>query len=194
MNTYAFISSDIAVGTGIGIVARNEFDLFFNEDLGMLLRFLTASKKGASVLELGTGTGLALSWILDSLDDKGCLVSIKKNDKYLNIAASFFGKDPRVELIHQDAAFWIDFNKNNQFDLIFADTWVGKFTHLDLVLAMVKPGGFYVVDDLNRQLNWPEGHQDQVILLLDKLKSQKDFYAFPIDMGTSLFVLCRKRA
>jgi predicted O-methyltransferase YrrM len=111
-----------------------------------------------------------------------------------SILQFFFGKDPRVELIHQDAAFWIDFNKNNQFDLIFADTWVGKFTHLDLVLAMVKPGGFYVVDDLNRQLNWPEGHQDQVILLFDKLKSQKDFYAFPIDMGTSLFVLCRKRA
>lgn len=59
---------------------------------------------------------------------------------------------------------------------------------------MVKPVGFYVVDDLNRQLNWPEGHQDQVILLLDKLKSQKDFYAFPIDMGTGLLVLCRKRA
>ena len=93
MNTYAFISSDIGVGTGIGIVARNEFDLFSNEDLCMLLRFLTASKKGASVLELGTGTGPALSWILDSLDDKGCLVSIEKNEKYLNIAV-FFWKRP----------------------------------------------------------------------------------------------------
>jgi predicted O-methyltransferase YrrM len=43
-------------------------------------------------LELGTGTGLALSWILDSLDDKGCLVSIEKNEKYLNIAVFFLEK------------------------------------------------------------------------------------------------------
>ncbi len=170
-----------------------DFDLYSNEDLGVLLRFLTASKKEASVLELGTGTGLALCWILESLDEKGQLVSIEKEEKYFKVATSFFGKDPRVKLIHQDAAVWINNNSKTQFDLIFADTWVGKFMQLDLVLAMVKPGGFYVIDDLNRQPNWPEGHQDQVILLLDHLKSQKEFYAFPIDMGTGLLVLCRKR-
>ena len=170
-----------------------EFTLYSEEDLGMLLRFLTASKSGASVLELGTGTGLALSWILDSLDEKGRLIGVEKEEKYFNIAASFFGKDPRVELIHQDAATWIKNNKKRQFDLIFADTWVGKFTHLDLALEMVKPGGFYVVDDLNEQPNWPEGHQDKVILLLENLKSQKDFYSLPIDMGTGLLVLCRKK-
>ena len=35
------------------------FEIYSQEDLGILLRFLTASKKEARVLELGTGTGLA---------------------------------------------------------------------------------------------------------------------------------------
>ena len=44
------------------------------------------------------------------------------------------------------------------FDLIFADTWPGKFSQLPETLALVRPGGFYVVDDLLPQPNWPEGH------------------------------------
>ena len=51
------------------------FEMYSQEDLGILLRFLTASKKEVRVLELGTGTGLALSWILDGLGAKGVVVS-----------------------------------------------------------------------------------------------------------------------
>ena len=69
------------------------FTMISDEEVGVLLRLLTSSKKEGDILELGTATGLALSWILDSLDDKGCLVSIEKNEKYLNIAV-FFWKRP----------------------------------------------------------------------------------------------------
>ena len=44
----------------------------------------------------------------------------------------------------------IEKNKHQQFDLIFADTWAGKFTHLNQTLQMVKPGRFFIIDDLNR--------------------------------------------
>ena len=54
------------------------FEIYSQEDLGILLRFLTASKNEARVLELGTGTGLALSWILDGLGAKGVVVSVEK--------------------------------------------------------------------------------------------------------------------
>jgi hypothetical protein len=57
---------------------------------------------------------------------------------------------------------------------------------------MVKPGGFYIIDDLNRQENWPEGHQDKVIFLMEELKCQTSFSALPIDFGTGIMVLCRK--
>ena len=169
------------------------FEIYSQEDLGILLRFLTASKNEARVLELGTGTGLALSWILDGLGAKGVVVSVEKEAQYLELAASFFGEDSRLQLVHKDAHLWVNENKTTRFDIIFADTWTGKFTELETVLNMVKPGGFYVVDDLNQQPDWPRGHQDKVILLLDKLKCQKDFYTLPLDIGSGFMVLCRKR-
>lgn len=86
----------------------------------------------------------------------------------------------------------IEKNKHRQFDLIFADTWAGKFTHLNQTLQMVKPGGLCIIDDLNRQENWPEGHQDKVIFLMEELKCQTSFSALPIDFGTGIMVLCRK--
>ena len=45
----------------------NEFSKKFNEisedEVGVLLRLLVASKPGAVVLELGTGTGMGLDWL-----------------------------------------------------------------------------------------------------------------------------------
>lgn len=36
-----------------------------DEELGSFIRLLTLSKKEGNILELGTGTGMSLSWILD---------------------------------------------------------------------------------------------------------------------------------
>ena len=104
----------------------------------------------------------------------------------------FFEDDPRIQLVNQDATLWIEENKELQFDLIFADTWAGKFTHLDSILNMVKPGGFYLIDDLNYQVDWHKNHQDKVLLLVEKLKCHPDFFSFPIDVGTGMLLLCKK--
>ena len=68
----------------------------------------------------------------------------------------------------------------------------GKFTHLYQTLQMVKPGRFYIIDDFNRQENWPEGHQEKVLFLIEELKCQSFFSALPIDFGTGIMVLFRK--
>ena len=104
----------------------------------------------------------------------------------------YYQDEMSIKIIQEDAEVWIEKNKHRQFDLIFADTWAGKFTHLNQTLQMVKPGGFYIIDDLNRQENWPEGHQDKVIFLMEELKCQTSFSALPIDFGTGIMVLCRK--
>ena len=41
-----------------------------------LLRTLASSKPGGKFLELGTGTGLSTSWILDGMDERSTLTSI----------------------------------------------------------------------------------------------------------------------
>ena len=168
------------------------FTMISDEEVGVLLRLLTSSKKEGEILELGTGTGLALALIVDGLHSKGKVISIENDSQYIEVARSFFDKESRINIVQEDAKVWIKKNKHLQFDIIFADTWVGKFTDLDQTLEMVKPGGFYVIDDLNQQENWPEGHQDKVILLIEKLKCQLNFSVLTLDFGTGIMVLCRK--
>ena len=55
------------------------------------------------------------------------------------------------------------------FDLIFADTFPGKFTLLDATLALLKVGGLYVIDDLLPQPTWGDDHAPKVERLIADL-------------------------
>jgi predicted O-methyltransferase YrrM len=113
-----------------------------------LLRTLAASKPAGKFLELGTGTGLSTSWILDGMDSKSTLDSIDNDEAVLEIAKSYLGKDPRLTLVLTDGEDWVLANKGQRFDYIFADTWHAKYLLLEEVLDMLHPGGLYVVDDM----------------------------------------------
>jgi predicted O-methyltransferase YrrM len=57
-------------------------------------------------------------------------------------------------------------NCEGRFDLIYADAWPGKYTHLRDALDLLNPGGLYVVDDMLPQPNWPTDHSPKVASLL----------------------------
>ncbi|HEX5554834.1 MAG TPA: hypothetical protein VFX43_16450 [Chitinophagaceae bacterium] len=83
-----------------------------------LLRTLAASKPAGKFLELGTGTGLSTSWILDGMDDEARLISLESNEKLLAVAENYLGQDNRLELIHIGGAEWIPSNAGGKFDYI----------------------------------------------------------------------------
>jgi len=139
-----------------------------------LLRTLAASKPAGKFLELGTGTGLSTAWILDGMDENSRLVSIDNEAKFLEIAERFLGKDSRLSLVETDGADWVETNKNEKYDYIFADTWHGKYLMLDEVLAMLNKGGLYIIDDMLPQPNWPEGHDQKAIELVKYLETKED--------------------
>lgn len=139
-----------------------------------LLKTLAATKPSGKFLELGTGTGLSTSWILDGLDEHSTLTSIDNDAKFLAIAKDFLSRDERLTLVETDGAEWIEKNKNKKFDYIFADTWHGKYLLLDEAIAMLNKGGFYIIDDMLPQQNWPEGHQEKAIKLIKDLESRDD--------------------
>src|SRR5271165_1828515 len=58
-----------------------------------LLKTLAATKPGGKFLELGTGTGLSTTWILDGMDEKSTLISIDNDEMFLNIAKENLGVD-----------------------------------------------------------------------------------------------------
>lgn len=157
-----------------------------------LLRTLASSKRGGKFLELGTGTGLATSWILDGMDQNSSLISIDNDRSLLEIANRFLGNDPRVQLVFTDGGQWVKENLLNRFDYIFADTWHGKYLMLNEVLDMVKPGGFYIIDDMMPQPNWPDGHHEKAIRLIEYLDSRHDFVLTKQVWATGIVVAVKK--
>ena len=162
-----------------------------DDQAGSLLRSLIASKPGGKFLELGTGVGASLCWILDGMDPDASVISIDNDPKLIEAVSTFFGDDPRLTLIHADGGPWIRSNQDLSFDLIFADAWPGKFFDLDDTLALLNPGGFYVIDDMLPASDWPEGHAEKVEHLLNYLGSRDDLMVTSMDWSTGI-VICTK--
>jgi predicted O-methyltransferase YrrM len=157
-----------------------------------LLRTLAASKPSGRFLELGTGTGLSTSWILDGMDAESSLISIDNDDKFLTVAKKFLGDDKRLEFISIDGADWVTNNSNLKFDYIFADTWHGKYLLLDEVLAMLNTGGLYIIDDMLPQPNWPDGHHEKASRLLQYLDSRGDLILTRQVWATGIVIAVKK--
>ncbi|WP_422080002.1 O-methyltransferase [Ulvibacterium sp.] len=156
--------------------------------IGSLLKTLVTSRPKGSFLELGTGIGLSLSWMVDGMDNESVLVTVDNDLELIAIAEEYFGDDPRIQILCQDASTWIKTYSGAKFDLIFADAWPGKYSEIDEVLNLVKVGGFYVVDDMTAQPNWPEGHQENVDGLVAYLEKRKDFNLTKMNWSTGLIV------
>lgn len=157
-----------------------------------LLKTLAASKPGGSFLELGTGTGLATTWILDGMDETSTLISIDNDETLLNIAKENLGVDKRLKLVCTDGTEWIKQNGGQQFDFVFADTWPGKYLLLDEILAMVKKGGIYFIDDMLPQPNWPEGHAAKVEQLLTHLDTREDIILTKMGWASGIVIITKK--
>ncbi|MFH6604006.1 O-methyltransferase [Maribacter algicola] len=160
--------------------------------IGTLLKTLVSSKPEGRFLELGTGIGLSLSWMIDGMGEKSKLSTIDNDPELTEIAKQYFGQDPRVEIICQDGSEWIKHYREEKFDLIFADAWPGKYSEIEELLDLIKIGGFYVIDDMAAQPNWPEGHEKNVEGLMAYLESRNDFTLTKMNWSTGVVIAVRK--
>lgn len=167
------------------------FDFASQPKTGAALAALVASKPGGRFLELGTGTGLATAWLLAGMDGASRLETVDLDPEVVEVAKRYLSDDRRVTFHLMDGHAYLE-AVSGQFDLVFADTWIGKFTECDEVLALVSPGGFYVVDDLLPQSNWPVGHQDRVDTLVADLERHGEFVQLAQAWGTGLRILVRR--
>jgi predicted O-methyltransferase YrrM len=157
-----------------------------------LLRTLAATKPSGKFLELGTGTGLATSWILDGMSNDSTLESIDNDGKLIATAEQFLGDDQRLKLVTIDGDAWVKSNRNKKFDYIFADPWHGKYLLLDEVLEMLNPGGLYIIDDMIPQPNWPDGHFEKATNLLTYLDTRNDLVLTRQAWATGIVIAVKK--
>jgi predicted O-methyltransferase YrrM len=168
------------------------FTMPSDRHVGALLRSLIASKPKARVLELGTGASLSLTWMVDGLGQDGSLISIDNDPELISLAHAFFGEDSRVQLICDNGTTWLKEYNGLSFDLIFADAWPGKYSELEEALALLEPGGFYVIDDMKEQPNWPTGHAAKAAGLIQQLESRNDLLISQMDWSTGVVLATKK--
>jgi predicted O-methyltransferase YrrM len=166
------------------------FTMASEPQTGSIIRTLAASKPGGRFLELGTGTGVATAWLLNGMDASSQLDSVDNDPQAMAVARRYLGGDPRAKLHLADGAEFLK-QQPSHFDFIFADAWPGKFTHLDLVLSKLRPGGIYLIDDLLPQPNWPDDHAAKASALIADLESRTGFLATKLAWASGLMILVR---
>lgn len=156
--------------------------------IGGLLKALVASKSKTNLLELGTGIGLSLVWMIEGMDQAARLTSIDNDPALIQMAQEHFGADSRLQLICADGSQWIKNYSGAKFDLIFADAWPGKYSELDETLDLLKIGGLYIIDDMLPQENWPAGHQEKAQNLVAYLERRTDLHLSKMNWSTGVII------
>ncbi|MEZ5351975.1 MAG: class I SAM-dependent methyltransferase [Bryobacteraceae bacterium] len=172
---------------------RTGFPMASEPRTGALLRVLAAAKPGGHLLELGTGTGFGTAWLLDGMDRESTLVSVDIDEAVQGIARNHLGQDARLTLVTGGAIEFLLEQPQRSFDLVFADAMPGKYDRLDLSLGLVKRGGFFVIDDMLPQPNWPAGHEALAGRLLETLAADPDFESVPMAWASGVVVAVRQR-
>jgi len=169
-----------------------QFSMASEPLVGAMLRTLAASKPGGRFLELGTGTGIATAWLLEGMDAGSTLISVDNDSTVQQVASDSLGADRRLTLVTSGGLEFLREQPAESFDFVFADAMPGKYEGLDSALAVVKAGGFYVIDDMLPQPNWPEGHAAKVPVLIEQLAANPGFEMLPLVWASGVIVAVRK--
>ena len=168
------------------------FDMPSEPRMGSLLRTLAAAKPGGRLLELGTGTGLATACLLAGMDAQAELVTVDTDPRVQAVAREVLGDDARVTFVLEDGLAFIRREPPASFDLVFADAMPGKYDGLDEALALVRPGGFWIGDDMLPQPNWPEGHAGRVGGLIEAFRGRPGWAVTEMAWASGLIVATRR--
>jgi predicted O-methyltransferase YrrM len=173
--------------------ATDEMQFNMASDLytGNLLKTLVASKPSGRFLELGTGTGLATAWMVAGMDLDSSLVTVENNEMLIDVAKKYID-DSRVEFVLTDAYEWIKNYAGVKFDFIFADAMPGKYDLFDETINILCSNGYYIIDDMLPQPNWPAGHDEKVENFIKQLEERNDLLVTKLSWSTGIMIVVKR--
>jgi demethylmenaquinone methyltransferase/2-methoxy-6-polyprenyl-1,4-benzoquinol methylase len=170
--------------------AASGFTLSCEAPVGRLLAALAAAVPlGGRVLEIGTGVGVGLAWLLSGLGSRSdvTLTSCEVNSETARLALAEAW--PQFVTIHARSFFEVA-PELLPVDLLFADSGAGKWQGLDVTLGLVKPGGLLVMDDMTPE-RWAFPEQESLNReVVRRLRSDPTFAVaeLPFSSGVLLAV------
>ncbi|HEX7104505.1 MAG TPA: class I SAM-dependent methyltransferase [Acidothermaceae bacterium] len=171
---------------------RLGFTMSSDDETGRLLAVLASSvPRGGRVLELGTGVGFGTTAIVAGLGTRDDVrVVTVEGDEAVATAARDNQWPSFVEFVLGDIPELLP--TLGAFDVVFADAQGGKWTALDRTIDAMKPGGFLLVDDMEKfEGGDPKLHAKQQEVT-DTLLHHPQLTACEIAWSTGL-ILCGKR-
>lgn len=164
------------------------FESSSQDQVGRLLSVLAAAvPRDARILEIGTGVGVGLAWIVTGLRGRRDVevVSIE-GDRRLAESARSYEWPGTVQLLTADACELLP--ALGTFDLVFADASPVKYGDPDAMLHLLRPGGVLLVDDLcSTPTSTPEELEERDGLRLALLR-HPDLQAVELDWSTRVIV------
>lgn len=168
------------------------FEMSCDPAAGALLRVLAAAvPPSGRILELGTGVGVGLSWIVDGLAGRDNVeVVTVEMDPIVGAAAAKLEWPATVTLVIGDA---IDFIVDpGQWDLIFADAQGGKWERLSDTIRSLRPGAILLVDDMTPAEFVNDEHRTKTAEVRSHLLNSDELTVVEIGWSTGL-ILCTRR-
>lgn len=162
-------------------------------EVGLLLVTLSAGVPiGGRILEIGTGTGVGLAWLVDGLRGRtDVAVTSVEIDPVVAAVAADLDWPPYVELITGDVLPLLT-EQPETFDLIFADAPGGKWTNLDATIHALQPPGRLLVDDMTPPRWLDEQHRDATASVRTELERHEQLVSVEMRVGTGV-ILSTKR-
>jgi predicted O-methyltransferase YrrM len=158
------------------------------DEVGRLLSVLAAAVRSSGrILEIGTGAGVGLAWIVTGLRGRRDVEVISiEGDRRMAASASECEWPESVSLLTGDACEQLP--ELGTFDLVFADAAPVKYGDLGAMLGLLRPGGVLVVDDLCATPTSTDQDLAQRSALRAALLCHPDLQAVELDWSTRVIV------
>lgn len=180
------------VAAAEGNARRLGFEMSCDPGVGQLLGVLAgAVPTGGRILELGTGAGVGLAWIVNGLAgrDDVEVVSVEV-DPVVGAAAATLGWPRAVALTIGDGLDLVA--DPEQWDLVFADAQGGKWEGLADTIRSLRPGGILLVDDMTPATFMNDEHRDKTAEVRLHLLSSAEVTSVEIAWSTGVILATRR--
>ena len=173
--------------------ATTDFRLACEVEVGRLLAALSAAvPEGGRILEIGTGVGVGLAWLVHGLGERHDVevVTVELDDEVQQTARS--APWPSwVRFESGDGAEVV--GRLGEFDLIFPGAPGGKVFKLSRTVAALRPGGVLIVDDMDLTRHEDDDLRAALTVARQRLVEDAELVCAELGFGSGVIVATKRR-
>jgi demethylmenaquinone methyltransferase/2-methoxy-6-polyprenyl-1,4-benzoquinol methylase len=158
------------------------FELSCDPEVGKLLCILAgAVPAGGRILELGTGVGVGLAWIVHGLGDR------------TDVEVVTVEIDPAIHRVAKGTEWpgYVRFELG-AFELIFPDAPAGKLYGIGRTIEALAPRGVLIVDDMDLEPHGDPELRAALVKVRARLLSRSDLLVAELDLGSGVMLAVRR--